>query len=108
MDKLKVHYEPETELLSIFWWEPCPDQLGIELDEDIVLFIDPDTDNVLGIELIGFKKGDFRLQRLSAIEGTEGISSVMLGYLKTLDPLLSLPTRDYDLEFHRSGSLVSS
>jgi uncharacterized protein YuzE len=51
MDKLKVHYEPETELLSIFWWEPCPDQLGIELDEDIVLFIDPDTDNVLGIDM---------------------------------------------------------
>ncbi|NJK64396.1 MAG: hypothetical protein HC921_18420 [Synechococcaceae cyanobacterium SM2_3_1] len=70
MDKLKVYYEPETELLTIFWRDPSPDQLGIELDEDIVLFKDPATDSVLGMELIGFREGDLRLQQLSSVEGT--------------------------------------
>ncbi len=98
MDKLKVYYEPETELLTIFWRDPSPNQLGIELDEDIVLFKDPATESVLGIELIGFREGDPRLRQLPAIEGTGLISPVILEHLKTLDPLLHLPTRDYEIQ----------
>lgn len=33
----KVHYEPDMELLTVFWDAPRPDQVCTELDDGVVL-----------------------------------------------------------------------
>lgn len=72
MDKLKVLYEPEAELPTVFWQDPQPNQIAFELDEDIVLLKDETTSVAIGIELLGFVPGDDCLQNLSGL-GLQGL-----------------------------------
>ena len=40
MAQVKIYYEPETELLTIFWQPPRPNQMGTELGDGVILLKD--------------------------------------------------------------------
>lgn len=61
MAQIKVFYEPETELLTIFWQAPRLNQIATNLGDDIILFKDSDTQEPIGIEILSYCPGDDRL-----------------------------------------------
>ncbi len=65
MAQIKVFYEPETELLTIFWQSPRPNQIATELENDIILFKDGDTGEPIGIEVLSYRPGDDRISGIS-------------------------------------------
>lgn len=65
MAQIKVFYEPETELLTIFWQSPRPNQIATELGNDIILFKDGDTHEPIGIEVLSYRPGDDRISGIS-------------------------------------------
>ncbi len=65
MAQIKVFYEPETELLTIFWQSPRPNQMATELGNDIILFKDGDTNEPIGIEVLSYRPGDDRISGIS-------------------------------------------
>ncbi|XDE60346.1 hypothetical protein AB3M80_16020 [Arthrospira platensis BEA 1257B] len=65
MAQIKVFYEPETELLTIFWQSPRPNQIATELGNDIILFKDGDTNEPIGIEVLSYRPGDDRISGIS-------------------------------------------
>jgi hypothetical protein len=58
MAKVRVFYEPERELLTVFWQEPRPTQLCTELDDGVVLIKDENTGEPIGLELLSYRPGD--------------------------------------------------
>ncbi|WP_223257306.1 hypothetical protein [Phormidesmis priestleyi] len=40
MAQIKVFYEPETELLSVFWQNPRKNQIATELGDGVILLKD--------------------------------------------------------------------
>lgn len=58
---LKIFYEPDTELLTLFWQTPEHGQLCQELEDDMVLIQDESTGQSLGLELWVYRVGDRRL-----------------------------------------------
>ena len=48
MAQIKVHYEPEMGLLTIFWQAPRKNQIATELGEDMILLKDEDTGEPIG------------------------------------------------------------
>jgi hypothetical protein len=65
MAQIKVFYEPETELLTIFWQAPRLNQIATNLGDDIILFKDSDTQEPIGIEILSYRPGDDRLSGIS-------------------------------------------
>lgn len=65
MAKVKVFYEPEMELLTIFWQEPRKNQICTELGDGVILIKDSDTDEPIGMELLSYHPGDNRLDTVS-------------------------------------------
>lgn len=65
MAQVKVFYEPEKELLTVFWQEPRAEQLGTELDDGIVLIKDERSGEPIGVELLSYKPGDQRFDSVS-------------------------------------------
>jgi hypothetical protein len=65
MAQIKVFYEPETELLTIFWQTPRLNQIATNLGDDIILFKDSDTQEPIGIEILSYRPGDDRLSGIS-------------------------------------------
>jgi len=55
MAQVKVHYEPETDLLTVFWKEPRKSQICVELDEGVILIKDENSDEILGVEVLSYK-----------------------------------------------------
>lgn len=51
---IKVYYEPETELLTIFWQTPRKNQICTELDNGIILIQDSITNEPIGIEMLSY------------------------------------------------------
>ncbi|MBP7737145.1 MAG: hypothetical protein KA369_14295 [Spirochaetes bacterium] len=65
MAEIKVFFEPETELMTIFWQTPRKNQLCTELDDGIILIKDSDTNEPIGIELLSYKPEDNRISGIS-------------------------------------------
>ena len=66
MAQMKVHYEPDLDLLNVFWQAPRPDQICTELDNGIVLIKDGRTGEPLGVKLLSYKPGDARFDGVAA------------------------------------------
>ena len=60
MAQVKVFYEPDGELLTVFWQDPRPDQIGTELDDGVILIKDGITGEPIGMELLSYRPGDAR------------------------------------------------
>ncbi len=60
MGQVKVHYEPDLELLTVFWQTPRLDQICTELDDGVVLIKDAQSGQPIGLELLSYKPGDAR------------------------------------------------
>lgn len=59
MAQIKVHYEPDLELLTVFWGLPASDQVCAELDDGVIL-IKNAAGQPIGLELLSYKPGDAR------------------------------------------------
>ncbi|AFY81280.1 hypothetical protein [Oscillatoria acuminata] len=73
MAQIKVFYEPEAELLTIFWQSPRPNQIATELGNDIILFKDGDTNEPIGIEVLSYRPGDDRISGISLELGQQNL-----------------------------------
>ena len=71
MAQIKVYYEPEMELLTVFWQEPRKNQVATELGDGVVLFKDDQTGQPIGVELMSYRPGDARLDTVSVEIGRE-------------------------------------
>ena len=60
MAQIKVFYEPETELLSVFWQAPRKDQLCTELGDGVILIKDASSGELIGLEVLSYHPGDER------------------------------------------------
>lgn len=76
MAQIKVFYEPETELLSVFWQVPRRNQIGTELGDGVILIKDGASGEPIGIEVLSYHPGDDRLDAVS----------VELGQLSPMQP----------------------
>ncbi|PKL39817.1 MAG: hypothetical protein CVV44_06235 [Spirochaetae bacterium HGW-Spirochaetae-1] len=65
MAEIKVYYEQETELMTIFWQPPRKNQICSELDDGIILIKDAATNEPIGIELLSYKPEDNRISGIS-------------------------------------------
>jgi uncharacterized protein YuzE len=74
MAQVKVFYEPETELLTVFWQAPRKAQMGTELGDGVILIKDSSTGEAIGVEILSYKPGDNRLDTVSVELGS--LSSV--------------------------------
>jgi hypothetical protein len=72
MEQIKVYYEPETELLTVFWQSPRKNQICTELDNGIILIKDSTTDEPIGVEILSYKLGSDRLDRIGVEMGENG------------------------------------
>lgn len=75
MAQIKVYYEPETELLTVFWQSPRKNQISTELDNGVILIKDSTTNEPIGVEILSYRPGDNRLDSVSVEMGQ--ISSVI-------------------------------
>ncbi len=69
MIMIKVYYEPETELLTIFWQTPRKNQICTELDNGIILIQDSITNEPIGVEILSYRPGDNRLDSVNVEMG---------------------------------------
>ena len=69
MAQVKVFYEPETELLSVFWQSPRKNQLCTELGDGVILIKDSLTGEPIGVEILSYHPGDNRFDSVSVQMG---------------------------------------
>ena len=77
MAQIKVYYESETELLTVFWQNPRKNQICTELDNGVILIKDSTTDEPIGVEILSYRPGDKRLDSVSVEIG-------QMDYIKNL------------------------
>jgi len=65
MAQVKIFYEPERELLTVFWQAPRRRQVCTELDDGVVLIKDEDTGEPIGLELLSYRPGDARFDSVN-------------------------------------------
>jgi uncharacterized protein YuzE len=65
MAQVKVFYEPETELLTVFWQAPRKEQISTELGDGVILIKDSTTGEPIGIEILSYHPGDSRFDAVS-------------------------------------------
>jgi hypothetical protein len=65
MAEIKVFFEPETELMTIFWQQPRKNQICTEMDDGVILIKDGDTKEPIGIEILSYKPEDNRISGIS-------------------------------------------
>ncbi len=65
MAEIKVFFEPETELMTIFWQNPRKNQICTEMDDGVILIKDADTQEPIGIELLSYRPEDKRISGIS-------------------------------------------
>jgi hypothetical protein len=75
MAQVRVFYEPETELLTVFWQPPRQDQVCTELDDGVILIKDAESGEPIGLELLSYRPGDTRFDMVSVEVGrpTQGV-----------------------------------
>jgi hypothetical protein len=54
MAQIKVYYEPETKLLTVFWQTPRKNQICTELDNGVILIKDSITNELIGVEILSY------------------------------------------------------
>ncbi|GAB4479196.1 MAG: hypothetical protein OHK0037_41160 [Elainellaceae cyanobacterium] len=69
MAQLKVFYEPEAELLTVFWQAPRKEQISTELGDGVILIKDSNTGEPIGIEILAYHPGDNRFNAVSVEPG---------------------------------------
>jgi hypothetical protein len=69
MAQVRVYYEPEMELLTVFWQTPRPNQICAELGDGIILIKDETTGHAIGLELLSYRPGDARFDAVSVEVG---------------------------------------
>ncbi len=62
---VKVFYEPEMELLTVFWQAPRKDQICTELGDGIILIKDSRSGEPIGMELLSYRPDDARFDAVS-------------------------------------------
>jgi hypothetical protein len=65
MAQVKVFYEPETELLTVFWQPPRKEQISTELGDGVILIKDSITGEPIGLEILSYHPGDNRFDTVS-------------------------------------------
>ncbi|KAM3115653.1 hypothetical protein [Phormidesmis sp. 146-33] len=65
MAQIKVFYEPETELLSVFWQAPRKNQIATELGDGVILLKDGMSGEPIGLEVLSYRPGDDRFDAVS-------------------------------------------
>lgn len=65
MAQIKVFYEPETELLSVFWQVLRRNQIGTELGDGVILIKDGVSGEPIGLEVLSYRPGDDRFDTVS-------------------------------------------
>ena len=69
MAQIKVFYEPETELLTVFWQPPRTEQISTELGDGVILIKDATTGEPIGVEILSYHPGDDRFDSVSVEMG---------------------------------------
>jgi len=70
MAQVRVFYEPETELLTVFWQSPRRGQMCEELGNGIILIKDQQSGEPIGMEILSYKPGDNRFDSVNVEIGT--------------------------------------
>ena len=65
MAQVKVFYEPEMELLTVFWQPPRKKQISTELGDGGILIKDETTGEPIGVEILSYHPGDNRFDAVS-------------------------------------------
>ena len=65
MAQVKVFYEPETELLTVFWQSPRKEQISTELGDGVILIKDATTGESIGLEILSYHPGDNHFDTVS-------------------------------------------
>ena len=65
MAQVKVFYEPEMELLTVFWQPPRKEQISAELGDGVILIKDEITGEPIGVEILSYHPGDNRFDAVS-------------------------------------------
>jgi uncharacterized protein YuzE len=65
MAQIKVFYEPETELLTVFWQSPRKEQVSTEVGDGVILIKDSNTGEPIGLEILSYRPGDSRFDAVS-------------------------------------------
>ena len=65
MAQVKLFYEPEMELLTVFWQPPRENQICTELGDGLILIKDEDTNEVIGLEILSYQPQDKRFDSFS-------------------------------------------
>lgn len=76
MAQVKIFYEPEMELLTVFWQAPRREQVCTELGDGVVLIKDERTGQPIGVELLSYQPGDARFDAVS-VEIGQGKESMV-------------------------------
>lgn len=69
MAQVKIYYEPELELLTVFWQSPRKQQIVTELGDGVLLIKDEETGEPIGMELLSYRPKDDRLDSVSVEMG---------------------------------------
>ena len=72
MAQIKVYYEPEMELLTVFWQAPRKNQVATELGDGVILLKDHQNGEPIGMELLSYRPGDARFDLVSVEIGKSG------------------------------------
>lgn len=73
MAQVKIHYEPELELLTVFWQPPRKQQIVTELGDGVLLIKDETTGEPIGMELLSYRPKDARFDSVSVEMGSPSI-----------------------------------
>jgi hypothetical protein len=65
MAQVKIFYEPETELLTVFWQTPRREQISTELGNGVILVKDSRTGEPIGLEILSCHPGDDRFDSVT-------------------------------------------
>ena len=71
MAQIRVYYEPEMELLTVFWQAPRANQVATELGDGVILMKDEQTGQPIGMELLSYQPGDARFDAVSVEIGRQ-------------------------------------
>jgi len=67
--QVKIYYEPELELLTVFWQPPRKQQLVTELGDGVLLIKDEKTGEPIGMELLSYRPNRERFDSVSVEMG---------------------------------------
>jgi uncharacterized protein with HEPN domain len=69
MAQVRIYYEPEMELLTVFWQPPRKNQIATELGDGVILIKDETTGEPIGMELLSYRPSDNRFDAVSVEMG---------------------------------------